>query len=134
MKKLTAIFLAALLVLSLTACGNGGGGGKDPIIGEWDLFALTDLNDTSSSTAVPSGSGSITFNDDGSFTLVIDTDSYSGTWEQDADLTENLDDATGYALDFDNLPSGNASLTEISGEDTVLVIVSGIDYGMSFQK
>lgn len=133
MKKLTAILLAALLVLSLTACGSGGGG-KDPIIGEWDLFALTDLNDTSSSTAVPSGSGSITFNDDGSFTLVIDTDSYSGTWEQDADLTENLDDATGYALDFDNLPSGNASLTEISGEDTVLVIVSGIDYGMSFQK
>ena len=74
MKKLTAILLAALLVLSLTACGSGGG--KDPIIGEWDLFALTDLNDTSSSTAVPSGSGSITFNDDGSFTLVIDTDSY----------------------------------------------------------
>ena len=134
MKKLTAIFLAALLVLSLTACGNGGGGGKDPIIGEWDLFALTDLNDTSNSTAVPSGSGSVTFNDDGSFTLVIDTDSYSGTWEQDADLTENLDDATGYALDFDNLPSGNASLTEISGEDTVLITVRGIDYRMSIQQ
>ena len=132
-KKITAILLAALFVFCLTACGSGGGG-TDPIIGEWELFAIIDNENTDNITAVPSGSGSIEFEANGDLTLIIDGDPYTGTWEQDSDLTERLDDATGYSIDFDDLPEGSVSLTEVSGEDTVLLLIPGISYGMSFQK
>ena len=132
-KKITAILLAALFVFCLTACGSSGGG-TDPIIGEWELFAIIDNENTDNITAVPSGSGSIEFEASGDLTLIIDGDPYTGTWEQDSDLTERLDDATGYSIDFDDLPEGSVSLTEVSGEDTVLLLIPGISYGMSFQK
>ena len=115
--------------------GFGGfGGGSDPIIGEWELFALIDNNNTDDITAVPSGNGSLICESDYSCTLTITTDSYYGDWEQNPELTDRLDDATGYTIDFDDLPDGSVSLTEISGEDTVLLLIPGIDYGMAFQK
>ena len=70
----------------------------------------------------------------GTATLTITTDSYYGDWEQNPELTDRLDDATGYTIDFDDLHDGSVSLTEISGEDTVLLLIPGIDYGMAFQK
>lgn len=129
------IAVVVILIIILAVVGlSGGGGGAEPVIGEWEMFAIIDNENTDNITPVPSGSGSIEFESNGDLTLIIDGDPYTGTWEHDSDLTERLDDARGYTIDFDDLPNGSVSLTEVSGEDTVLLLIPGISYGMSFQK
>ncbi|MBQ9827494.1 MAG: hypothetical protein IJM62_02305 [Lachnospiraceae bacterium] len=79
MKKLLSVLLAALMILSLAACGKSGGGAdKDPVIGTWKAVSAEYGGTTMD---VPEITNEV--KEDGTFIYSAQGTTYEGTWKND---------------------------------------------------
>jgi hypothetical protein len=106
MKKILALMLTAVLsVMMLTACGGGGGKYADsPYVGKWNA-TTAEMSGIQLQVSDIMNEFSITLNDDGSCTVVVDTDgdkeTGKGEWEPREGGGVTVKDDSG-TLDFDD--------------------------------
>ena len=162
-KKKTGLIIGIIVAIVVIICillavllGGGGGGNNnpaatgndisnpgtgisnnasDPIVGKWTLAATIDSENDNEVTPIFSDDAWVEFESNGSATLRISSDLvYDCTWSYDSEMTAALDEGTAYAMECSELPDFIASITEICGEDGLFIIISGLQYGMFFQR
>ena len=128
-KRIFSLLLAALMILSLAACGSSGGGSSSS--GSWD---------GSSSTSEPSGSGSDSSGgssssgsgydlSEGDYVIGLSNSFYGNTWRRQMvdSFTEAAEEAksSGYISDYEIQNGDNTVNTQIAQINSF--ILSGVD-------
>ena len=129
-----AAVVVALAVICIAALALLGGGAKaEPVIGHWEMYAVYD-SDTESTQIAPRNAGYfVEFRKDGSATLQIGDDlAYECSWSFNQSKSDEEDRY--YNMQCDDIPGFTAMLTDLSGVDSVMIVIPGLPYGMVFQQ
>lgn len=129
-----AAVVVALAVICIAALALLAGGAKaEPVIGHWEMYAVYD-SDTESTQIAPRNAGYfVEFRKDGSATLQIGDDlAYECSWSFNQSKSDEEDRY--YNMQCDDIPGFTAMLTDLSGVDSVMIVIPGLPYGMVFQQ
>ncbi len=118
-----AAVVVALAVICIAALALLGGGAKaEPVIGHWEMYAVYD-SDTESTQIAPRNAGYfVEFRKDGSATLQIGDDlAYECSWSFNQSKSDEEDRY--YNMQCDDIPGFTAMLTDLSGVDSVMIVI-----------
>lgn len=131
---IAAVVVALAVIICIAALALLGGGAKaEPVIGHWEMYAVYD-SDTESTQIAPRNAGYfVEFRKDGSATLQIGDDlAYECSWSFNQSKSDEEDRY--YNMQCDDIPGFTAMLTDLSGVDSVMIVIPGLPYGMVFQQ